>query len=237
MLNSDGSTLSGRTGIPGGALLGGAPTVFMDGATGPWVGVAGDGYYSVFNAATGALRWTKQVTDGFGFGGTTTNSATAFDFGGGMMLVYASRSKFVFMRASDGAFMHEQAIDNAPYYPTSPVVADIDGDFRADVVVPGAGSMTIISDPTWRGAPAIFNEASYHVVNVSNDRGGIPKPEVQSASRAHFRAQLFAGPERGHESAAEPGRVVHARRHQRLPREREAHRARRQQRLDQARCR
>ena len=189
MLNSDGSTLWGRVGIPNGALLGGAPTVFMDGSTGPWVGVAGDGYYSVFNATTGAVRWTKQVTTDFSFGGTTTNSATAFDFGGGMTLAYASRSKLVLMRASDGAFMYEQDISNNPFYPMSPVVADVDGDFRADLVVPGRSpGVQVLSDPTWRSAPAVFNEASYHVVNVLNEQAEIPKVETQTSfSKTHYR--------------------------------------------------
>ncbi|MEA2569092.1 MAG: large repetitive protein [Acidobacteriota bacterium] len=192
MLNPDGTTKWGPTALPGGAMLGGAPTVFMisNGGGGPYVGVAGDANYTVWDATTGAQRWTRQVNNDFGFGFTVTNSATVYDFGFGTCLVYSSHDKFQIMRAADGGTVYSEAIGTNAFYPMSPVVADVDGDGRADVVVPGRPGLKILSDPTWPGARAIFNEASYHITNVAGEGGAIPKNETQTPfSRVHYRAQ------------------------------------------------
>lgn len=188
MLRNDGTTVWGPTNLPNGARMGGAPTVFMDGTTGPWVGVAGDGWYSVFNAVTGAVRWSKQTTTDFSFGIITTGAATAFDFGSGMTLAFAARQKFYLLRASDGAILYEMANAQSQFFPTAPVVADIDGDGRTDIAVPGNDGMKIISDPRWNGTRGVFNQLSYNVVNVANDRAAIPALVTQTTfSKAHFR--------------------------------------------------
>ncbi|HEY0158556.1 MAG TPA: CARDB domain-containing protein [Thermoanaerobaculia bacterium] len=186
---TDGGTVWGPVNIPNGARMGGAPTVFMDGSTGPWVGVAGDGYYTVFNGVTGAVKWTKKTTEDFSFGIITTASATAFDFGSGMTLAYAARQKFYLLRASDGATLYEMANGQSQFFPTAPVVADIDGDGRTDVAVPGNDGMKIISDPRWNGTRGVFNQLSYNVANVSNERAGIPAVVTPTAfSKTHFRS-------------------------------------------------
>ncbi|HYS55909.1 MAG TPA: CARDB domain-containing protein [Thermoanaerobaculia bacterium] len=187
MLNNDGTTLWGPVSIPNGALLGGAPTVFPSFGT-VAVAVAGDGYLSAFNAANGALFWTRQVaTDVTSFGGTTTNSATAFNQDGAINLFYASRDQFLIIR-SDNILQYTLPISNNPYYPMSPVVADVDNDGHAEVIVPGTASVRVMGDGGWYGAPAVFNEASYHAVNIS-ETGVVPTREVQDAfSRVSYRA-------------------------------------------------
>lgn len=188
MLRSDGTTRWGPTNLPNGARMGGAPTVFMDGATGPWVGVAGDGWYTVFNATTGAVRWTRATTTDLSFGVITTNAATAYDFGTGMTLAYAARHAFYLLRASDGAILYEMPNEQSPFYPTAPVIADIDADGRTDIAVPGTGGIKILSDPRWNGTRGVFNQLSYNTVNVANDRAAIPALVTQTSfSKTHFR--------------------------------------------------
>ena len=186
MLNSDGTTLWGPVAIPNGALLGGGPTMFTSFGS-PYVAVAGDGYLSAFNAATGAVSWTRKVAnDVTSFGGTTTNSATAFNHDGATNLFYASRDQFLIIR-SDNILEYTLPIANNPYYPMSPVVADVDNDGHAEVIVPGTDIVRVMGDAGWYGAPAVFNEASYHVVNIS-ETGVVPTREVQdSFTRVNYR--------------------------------------------------
>src|SRR5204863_5131645 len=48
--------------------------------------------------------------------------------------------------------------------------------------------------PTWNGAPSVFNEATYHVVNVS-ETGALPAHETDTAfSKVHYRAQPTTSP-------------------------------------------
>jgi uncharacterized repeat protein (TIGR01451 family) len=187
LLNNDGSTRWGPVSIPNGALLGGAPTVFTIFGN-IAIAVAGDGFLTSFNPTTGAVNWTRKVAnDVTTFGGTTTNSATAFNQDGLTNLFYASRDQFQIIRG-DNIVEYTLAISNNPYYPTSPVVADADNDGHAEVIVPGTDVVRVIGDPTWFGAPAVFNEASYHAVNVT-ETGAIPAHEVQdSFSRVNYRA-------------------------------------------------
>ena len=191
MLRADGTTAWGPINLPNGARMGGAPTIFMDGTTGPWVGVAGDGWYSVFNATTGAVRWTKPTTTDLSFGIITTNAATAFNFGTGMTLAYAARKNFYLLRASDGAILYDLPNTHLLFHPTAPVVADVDGDGRTDIAVTGSDGLKIISDPRWNGTRGVFNQLSYNVVNVANDRAGIPLVVTPTAdSRTHFRTNV-----------------------------------------------
>lgn len=191
MLASDGTVIWGPLAVPGGALLGGAPTAFADGGT-VYVGVAGDAQYTVLNAATGVQRWTRPTTRGSYSLNTALNSATYFNFDGRPALVYSSYDTFRIFDAANGNTIYEEAISGTPHSPGEAAVADVDGDGRADVVVPSTSSIKVLSDLTWNGAPSVFNEATYHVVNVTSDAAGTPVRETPTAfSRTHYRAQPY----------------------------------------------
>ena len=80
--------------------------------------------------------------------------------------------------------------------PGSPTIADFDGDGHADIYVPDAGSgFGVVSNTTWNSAPAIYNEASYHAVNVANEQGAIPAHETRTPfSLGNWRSQVALSP-------------------------------------------
>ncbi len=191
MLNSNGTTLWGPVAIPHGALLGGAPTVFQLSDGSPAIAVAGDGFLSELRAQTGALVWSTQVAaDLTATDLTATNSATAFNALGDTDLFYVSRDKFVLIRTSGFGNIEysDGTIGANVFYPTSPAIADIDDDGHAEVIVPGRDRVRVLGESTWNEAPAVFNEASFHAVNV-NENGVVPRNEAPDAfSRVNFRA-------------------------------------------------
>lgn len=195
LLNFDGTTKWGPVPIPGGALLGGAPTPFYAG--GQFIGVAGDGWYSVLDSSNAQVRWSVQVSAPAPFN-TATNSATIFNFASdgdnalGLLLVYQSIDKLNIIRG-DGHVFYQEPNQVFPYHPGGPTVADVDNDGRADLIVQGregGGGIRVRGSPYWNAAPAVFNQAAYHIINVS-ETGAIPPLEVETAfSREHYRTQL-----------------------------------------------
>jgi subtilase family serine protease len=189
LLASDGTTTWGPINIPNGALLGGAPTVFTAAGT-QRIAVAGDGYLSAFNAANGAVLWTRQVSTDTSFLNKATNAATFFNAFGAASLFYVSRTSFSILDGASGAIQYSAPFGAESYYPGGPAIADIDDDGHAEAVVPGMDAVRIVGDPTWFGAPAIFNQWGFRSTNVANDHGSIPAHEVPDAfARQNFRGQ------------------------------------------------
>jgi hypothetical protein len=128
------------------------------------------------------VRWSVPVTDVTGAVGPT-----AFDFlgDGTSQVIYADEQKLWILDLLDGRNLYsadrwsQTGLDH-------PVVADVDNDGSADILVttsmgyraramPG---LQMISDREgrWAPAPRIFNQDTYHVTNVNED-GTIPRQE------------------------------------------------------------
>ena len=197
LLNYDGTTKWGPVPVPGGALIGGAPTVRdnINLGSSPYIWVAGDGFLSRLESINGQVVWTRAVSAAGVPFNTVTNFATAFDFGGtdgagGLLLAYQSIDSFRILRADGGFQFYQEPNQVFPYFPGGPTIADVDGDGRADLIVPGREGvgLRVFGDPSWSLAPAVFNEAAYHVVNVS-ETGAIPAHEApQPLTRQFYRA-------------------------------------------------
>ncbi|MEK6371443.1 MAG: CARDB domain-containing protein [Acidobacteriota bacterium] len=199
LLNGNNGTnfWSAPAAIPGGAALGGAPTVFSGG--GAWfVGVAGDKQYSVWRVGDAHLMWTRVVNVVLDDRAKATNAAALFDFGIGARLVYASRDRFLILDPNSGVeLVNEPALAN-PFTPASPTIADLDEDGHVDLVVANDSGLRVLSNPAWNGAPSIYNEFAYHVSNVSSDTAAIPVHETQTAlsmSAYRFNSTSAAPPQ------------------------------------------
>jgi len=139
--------------------------------------------YSVFDAEA-TLRWTSSIDDASGLA-----AGTAFDFlgDGTAEAMYADQSR-LFIYDGDGriALSVPRSSWTAIEYP---VVADVDDDGSAEIVVVSnayherqtAPTVQVIADAEdrWIAARRIWNQHAYHVTNVRED-GTIPTVQPPS---------------------------------------------------------
>jgi large repetitive protein len=136
-----------------------------------------------------AVRWSRELTEDFG----GIHGVTAFDFDGdgvrevlflGDTVNRDARLLFV-LDGATGQTLHSRKMISKTGL-EYPVVADVDGDGRAEMVVPsnfgfnGDGStqgLHVLGHPSYRGTRPIWNQVGYHVTNVLLD-GTVPSPQV-----------------------------------------------------------
>ncbi len=185
-------------------ISGGPPTVGdfdADGA--PEIGFARGSDYVVLET-DGSLKWSRRIKDGSS--GRTGSSLFDFDGDGRMEVVQSDEAYF---RIWDGATGNVRfrvpltSITNTEL----PLVADVDGDGQAEVLVPANGwpepgteGVYVFGgaeDDFVRARP-IWNQHGYHVTNVMPD-GRIPADEPQNwlvSGLNHHRVNDFLPDER-----------------------------------------
>ena len=194
--------------IPGMTTLGGAPTVGdFDGDGQMEVGVAGASAYSVLDpgctgptngCAAAGVRWSATTEDT----SSQVTSSTVFDFNGdgAAEVVYNDEERFMVLDGRTGRVVF-QNYNPSQTRTEQAIVADADGDGRADIVfganqcaafagdhippevaaterVPGL-EIWSSGDGSWVGARPIWNEHGYHIDNVG-ELGEIPRAEPPS---------------------------------------------------------
>ena len=187
--------------------LGGPPALGdVDGDCIPEIGVAGLNEYTLFRLGTEIQGqtdclesvWSQAVQDGTS--AETTSTFFDLDGDGGVEVIYADETTLRVFSGADGALLSELANPSATGL-ESPVIADVDGDGQAEIVVSandylrsGGHGVRVIHDPgaVWAGARGIWNQHAYHRTNVEDD-GSIPVVEENSWERYnHFRSQSDA---------------------------------------------
>ena len=154
----------------------------FDGDGRPEYAVSSANHYTVYET-DGSIRWSAQVSDLSGIA-----AGTAFDFlGDGVAeAMYADESQlFVFDGEGEPLLTMPRSSGTLSEYP---VVADIDNDGSAEIVVV-SNSYGATASPTvqvirdredrWIQARRIWNQHTYHVTNVRED-GTIPQFERPS---------------------------------------------------------
>ncbi len=156
----------------------------------PEIGVAGKTKYAVFRR-DGQLLWQADIFDlSSSFTGSTTFD---FDLDGQIEVVYRDERNLWIYRGSDGAVLQQLPMPSSTWSEL-PVVADVDGDGHAEIVVVAdtaiknelvtpreLSGIYVLEDPLdrWPATRKIWNQHSYHVTNV-NDDGTIPLVERPS---------------------------------------------------------
>ncbi|KFA88957.1 FG-GAP-like repeat-containing protein [Archangium violaceum] len=143
------------------------------------IGLPGEWAYSVF-AADGTVKWSSSIQD-YSSGRT---GSTTFDFEGDgkLEVVFADELKLRIYDGATGAVRWEIPNTSGTTH-ENPVIADVDGDHAAELVVVsndhaspgGTHGVRVFRDQEedWAGTRRIWNQHAYSVTNV-NDDGSIP---------------------------------------------------------------
>ena len=184
---------------------GGPPTVAdFDGDGTPDVGLAGGIGYVVFNgkklidaavAGSDTILWAKPTHDCSS--ASTGSSVFDFDGDGKAEVIYSDE---YYLRVYDGTNGNEllKTCNTTATLVEYPVIADVDNDGHADIVVvsnaygstcPDDGSkqagIRIFGDQnnSWVRTRGVWNEHAYHVTNVEED-GTVPQHELPNWTQA-----------------------------------------------------
>jgi len=177
---------------------GGPPTVAdFDGDGAPEIGVAANSTYTVFDT-DGAMLWQQTTQDGSS--GVTGSSVYDFEGDGVAEAVYADETRLWVFSGPDGAVKLESTEHSSWTVAEYPVIADVDGDGEAEIVVgrnmhpsyPSTARTGIAvfgdADNSWRPGRRIWNQHAYHITNVDDD-GGVPRaPAANWDSYNNFRS-------------------------------------------------
>ena len=197
----DGTTLS-QIAIAGGGA-GGPPNIAdFDGDGRPDIGTAGGNNYVVVQYLDGELvqLWQAETKDGSSQ--RTGSSVFDFDGDGRSEVIYGDEWHLRIYPGTepdcpggpncDGVMTDEEVlfidINSSRTRSENPIVADVDGDFKAEIIVStnnesgqgaiGDAGIEVFEDrlDNWVSTLPIWNQHSYHVTNVRAD-GSIPSPE------------------------------------------------------------
>ncbi|KFE68694.1 FG-GAP-like repeat-containing protein [Hyalangium minutum] len=184
-LLDDDCTLLWTATIPGGCIngCGGAPTLAdLDHDGQPEVAVVGENAISVFET-NGALKWTSTVQDWSS--GKSSSSVFDFEDDGNLELVYADEVSLRIYNGATGAIRWQTRHSTGTTH-ENPVIADVDGDLAADIVVAANDlayapyhGIRVYHDRLegWARTRGIWNQHAYSITNVNND-GTIPAHPV-----------------------------------------------------------
>lgn len=191
MQDGDGTVVC-RGSIPGASgSYGGPPTIAdFDGDGAPEIGVAANSTYTVFESDCTEL-WQSRTQDASS--GNTGSSVFDFEGDGVAEAVYADETRLWVFAGPDGSVKLESTEHSNATWTEYPVIADVDGDGQAEIVVPNTSGHVGFyvfgdADNSWRAGRRIWNQHAYSITNVTDD-GGIPaSPAPNWDSYNNFRS-------------------------------------------------
>ena len=127
-------------------------------------------------------KWTKSTNDQ-----SSSTSMSLFDFNQDKKyeLVYRDETRLRVINGVDGSDLITPISCSSATGNEYPVIADINGDGAAEIIVTGDGRVSVFSsNPTGLWAPTrkVWNQYSYNAVNINEDLT-IPKVQFNTATR------------------------------------------------------
>lgn len=136
--------------------------------------------------ATGQMLWSQPISDYGGQCGASGSAAFDFEGDGKFEAVYHdTRHMYVFR--GDGTKIYEAPRNSSTLFET-PVIADVDNDGHADLVMTNENGMADLGQQvgvkvlsnvgnTWAATRRVWNQHAYHVSDI-NENGSIPRVEM-----------------------------------------------------------
>jgi len=168
--------------------------------------VAGGDLLWVLNA-DGTLQWDARVHDMSGASGA---SLFDFDADGILEVVYIDEIQMIAYNGSDGTVKFQTDEHASPTMYDYPVIADVDADGHAEIVVVHEGFGTGLSvygdvNNSWAPARGVWNQHAYSISNINDDLS-VPvtaTPNFTLYNSWHSALPLAPGTEMGLEIEAE----------------------------------
>lgn len=168
--DTNGRVMWGPTELDGANIVSPPAVADLDGDGYPEIVVAGGNQLAAFNH-DGTILWSARVQDESGASG-----ASIFDFegDGSPEVVYADEVQMMALDGRTGRvkfYTDEHASDTMMEYP---IVADVDNDDHAEIVVCHANFGVALSvygdeDSSWRPARNLWNQHAYSLTNVADN--------------------------------------------------------------------
>ena len=163
-----------------------APALVADvlGTDTPEIVVAAWLQYFVMDA-DGSIIWRDDI-DNLGPSLHEENTSTVFDFDadGRKELIFVDQSRLHIWDGPSGGLIHNMGLEDGFTYESQPVIANIDEDPGAELLVQkygGTGGLYALEPANGHWAPtrSLWNQNNYRITNI-NDDGSIPAEEEPS---------------------------------------------------------
>jgi len=169
-MDTTGKLLWGPLNIPGGNILSTPAVADLDADGMPEIVVAGGNTLWTLNH-DGSILWEASVTDESGATG-----ASIFDFEGDGQpeVVYIDEVEMAAYDGATGALKFYSTEHSSATMFDYPVIADVDGDDQAEIVVCHDGyksSLSVYGDQnkSWAPARKVWNQHAYSITNINDD--------------------------------------------------------------------
>jgi hypothetical protein len=140
-------------------------------------------WFFLLDGVTGAILWQKAIEDYDGQCGASGAAVFSF-FGDGKADVVYHDTQYIYVWRADGTEVYRSPRTSSTLFET-PVVADVDNDGHAEILITNEGlggtknGLTALGDAanSWPATRRVWSQWNYHVTDA-NENGTSPRQEA-----------------------------------------------------------